>query len=543
MICQPCLETGKNRSAASWCLQCNDPLCNDCKRHHQVLKATKHHDILSLDEYKSVSKVMDNVSSTCTRHSGNNQFTYFCRSHDEPLCTSCRETDHKSCLDVGKLEDFASNVKSSFLCEDLHGRVSKTLENLKSLPQDIKSKLHGIDTEGRNLKTLVLKTTENAVKHIKSLEKSILAEYAKVSEQEQTKLRRVEESIADKKSKVESILKTLNDVIPKMSDVQAFLTVTQISRDQRKEEIFLEEYHTNNASLSVNINLSEQILGIENIPSFGSLKVKRSPPKSPFPGSCNKQSPVEISYKVVATLGLVPIENKMKVTDIKELDKNVFVMTDSVSKKIITYNSKDKIQREYEVGREPDCIAVIDCKTIAFVNEHRHIGILDMQSATILNSFDMEDHVEGLTIAENKMIVNCRRMGLRFFSVFGQCIGGIPGITGEFYLHATRSGRIIFSDQVKDTLTCVSIDGRKIFSIQEQMNQPYGIASDQNDNIYVVSISSSSILKISPDGLKKTQIMTAKDGLETPFVLALLRDNSMLIANNSGQSVQIFKQK
>ncbi|CAL7945161.1 unnamed protein product [Xylocopa violacea] len=89
-----------NATATSWCVECEEFICQNCVMAHQRLKITKDHTIKPKDE---VANDKDNVKKSnkkipgylfCTIHS-HEQLSLFCQTCDKLTCRDCQLSEHR----------------------------------------------------------------------------------------------------------------------------------------------------------------------------------------------------------------------------------------------------------------------------------------------------------------------------------------------------------------------------------------------------------------------------------------------------------------
>ncbi|KOX76823.1 E3 ubiquitin-protein ligase TRIM33 [Melipona quadrifasciata] len=95
-----CTSCHDNANATSWCVECEEFICQNCVMAHQRLKITKDHTIKPKDE---VANDRDNVKRNnkkipgylfCTIHS-HEQLSLFCQTCDKLTCRDCQLSEHR----------------------------------------------------------------------------------------------------------------------------------------------------------------------------------------------------------------------------------------------------------------------------------------------------------------------------------------------------------------------------------------------------------------------------------------------------------------
>ena len=115
------------------------------------------------------------------------------------------------------------------------------------------------------------------------------------------------------------------------------------------------------------------------------------------------------------------------------------------------------------------------------------------------------------------------------------------------YITVNSSGEKIFvSDYAKETVTCLSFDGRVIYTYKDaNMREPIGLLCDSEDNILVCGWSTHTVQILTADGKGHCTLLTESDGLMFPRSIAYRgSDNTLLVGcanDNNLLSFQLTK--
>ena len=113
-----------------------------------------------------------------------------------------------------------------------------------------------------------------------------------------------------------------------------------------------------------------------------------------------------------------------------------------------------------------------------------------------------------------------------------------------YYITMNSSGEKIFvSDWGNHTVTCMSVDGRVIYTYKDgSMRGPYGLLCDSEDNILVCGEDSHNVQVLTADGKWHFNVLTASDGLEWPRCIAYRdSDNTLLVGCYKSGHLLSFK--
>ena len=116
-----------------------------------------------------------------------------------------------------------------------------------------------------------------------------------------------------------------------------------------------------------------------------------------------------------------------------------------------------------------------------------------------------------------------------------------------YYITVNSSGEKIFvSDNAKQPVTCMSVDGRVIYTYKDySMREPYGLLCDSEDNILVCGGRSNNVQVLTADGKMHCTLLRERDWVKSPCSIAYRgSDNTLLVGcwgNDNLLSFQLTK--
>ena len=116
--------------------------------------------------------------------------------------------------------------------------------------------------------------------------------------------------------------------------------------------------------------------------------------------------------------------------------------------------------------------------------------------------------------------------------------------TAPDYITVNSSGEKIFvSDNVRDTVTCMSAAGRVIYTYKDDsMRAPRGLLCDSEDNILVCGWRSNNVQVLTADGNRHCTLLTESDGLKYPHSIAYRDgDNTLLVGCDDNDDILSFQ--
>jgi len=109
---QQLLCSDEENEATSYCLDCQDYLCEICSKSHKTMKVSKNHQLISIEEMKNQTQInvisKSNSQVYCQIHQ-NEDIKLFCEDCKESICSLCisKHPSHK----VLALSDVIGNEK------------------------------------------------------------------------------------------------------------------------------------------------------------------------------------------------------------------------------------------------------------------------------------------------------------------------------------------------------------------------------------------------------------------------------------------------
>ena len=66
VLCSICEALHEIKNADNWCPECEEGLCSDCLKHHNVSKYTKSHEVISIEYYHKLPQSVSKIVQHCT---------------------------------------------------------------------------------------------------------------------------------------------------------------------------------------------------------------------------------------------------------------------------------------------------------------------------------------------------------------------------------------------------------------------------------------------------------------------------------------------
>lgn len=224
ILCGPCEMQGEHDiKADSWCVECEDSLCEKCIQNHRKYKALQSHQIFYVMNHETeFVKNIENSHKTsigrCERHERNIELV--CNIHQIGCCSLCIVNEHKQCEHFSTFSEAAvkgSDETKLKLVQDIKHILSKVETIIQKEKQNISDVDDKTDTYSEKIKNMI----EEMVIGLRNLEETYLNQLAEISK--------------DARQKLEGSIRSLEQ--RKMYLAHWLDVVSTDARNQTKEEL------------------------------------------------------------------------------------------------------------------------------------------------------------------------------------------------------------------------------------------------------------------------------------------------------------------
>ncbi|CAG2246014.1 unnamed protein product [Mytilus edulis] len=197
LICGVCsLLRHITNTSTHWCQECEEAICDECKVHHTLLKATRSHEIIPISNLRSLPSYISDIKQSCIYH--HEKYQQYCNDHAFPICFKCI-TDHQKCT-VIPLEEVTSNVKTSDQFKDIETRLVGLLDNVDIINRDRQDNAASIkDSKNRHLAEIQQIRLE-INRHLDNIENQIITDLEEKEYQCNNTIQNILLSIKEKKT-------------------------------------------------------------------------------------------------------------------------------------------------------------------------------------------------------------------------------------------------------------------------------------------------------------------------------------------------------
>ncbi|XP_052065987.1 uncharacterized protein LOC127705683 [Mytilus californianus] len=553
LSCGVCDLRHTNKPAIVWCTECDEGLCTECQEHHSLSKGTKNHRVILITEYLKLPSDVLKISQYCSKH--NKQFQIYCRKHESPCCSKCTVESHNECRDIVDLHDVIQNTKASNALCEIEETFVEVAENLNKIRLYHKKNLSTFIDSRKEIENEITKIRLKINNHLDELQKDFIKQLYAVEEKEKSKICQLLSSLEKTQKEIADYQANIANIKHHATDLQMFLSLRQIEEDVYSKDKLLQSIAEGSEQHLLSYKMNSSIQNImSEIKSFGEVHIETRPMDIVLTKKKAKQAQM-----MVPTIQLRSIESiklkRHKTINLQStntrgcciLPDGRIAYTSFANCTISVCNIEGKNELTVKMPNTPYAIVfIIDDNALAVTSGYspnKSITIIDMEKKQIRKTISLDSYNFGIALKENKMIYSAENKGIRMINPFDESISDIirEKLPSNCYI-ATLKENIYYTNIDRNTVTCYNLQGKIQWTFLNinVLKTPLGIDVDTDGNVYVVGYQSNNVVVISPDGQRHREVLTARDGLQSPSLLHYSRIMNQLLVANMHTKVLLF---
>ncbi|XP_071150317.1 uncharacterized protein [Mytilus edulis] len=552
-ICGICSLRQITQTSNHWCQQCEEPLCDECRDHHKLLKVTRSHEVIPISDYKSIPSFITDIQQSCIYH--NEPYQQYCVEHALPICFKCIN-DHRKC-NVTTLEKIFNNVKTSEQFLDLASRLGDLLQNIDQIKKDRNSNVTNIEETKTRLVKEIRQRRAEINKRLDYLEKQIIKDLDEKACQNCESIQNVLSSVKEKEIIISKCQENFQKMKQYASDLQTFLGMNEIGVKVYENEQYLQSMKEAKRLEQLELEWTvdpfvETIL--KSFKNFGSIEMRTQTSSIEFTRAKNKQAQLQV-VTTKKTIDDVKLILQKKITtdgmDIRgccmSAEGDMLYTDFQVQGAWLTVITSDN-KLKYKMSLDPRFdITLIDEKTVAITSgeswEKVGIDIIDIKKRSKIKFIKLSRSPYGIARDHNSLFVCVERRGIYKINILDgttSCV--ISCVLPSYSYVAVYKDRIYYTNNEDDSVVCCDSNGSRVWTFKDRLvlNEPEGIAVDNIGNVYVVGEKSSNVVILSNDGKHHKELLTADDGLNSPSAIFLDRENRKLLVANTEETAFLY---
>jgi hypothetical protein len=165
------------------------------------------------------------------------------------------------------------------------------------------------------------------------------------------------------------------------------------------------------------------------------------------------------------------------------------------------------------------------------------VFIIDLNKRSITKNINTKSDVHGITYKDGSLICCAVGKGLIRIDLKDNSISPVVRCSLSVPSNVTTNGNnIYYTNNVQNKVTCCDMDGKVQWEFNDRnvLVKPSGIATDNNNNIYVIGAGSDNVVILSPDEQNCKVLLSERDGIYLPCGIHCDRASNQLLLIKTG---------
>ena len=536
-----------------WCPDCEEGICTECIEHHSLAKPSRNHTTIPIEEYQKLPSYVLEIKEHCDEH--HEKFSLYCKEHECPCCRICNLENHKDCKNVAIMEEIIKNVKTSTMFTDIEHFIKEMIENISKIRQNRETNSSSVKEHKRIIENEIQELRTKINTHLDKLQEDLMKQLTEAEKQVTDETREQLVSLDEKQKELTEYQTNVVNIRKYASDLQTLLALKQIEKDVETQDTCLHSL-VNSDSLN-QVKLSYKIdSGLKtittNIQKFGEVVVESKPCEMNLVRKKDKQAQMMVAdLSPPMSVDNIQLKLKQKI-NIKEQNitgcclssDGIMVFSCYIANTVIFIN-KEGVELFQLDKDKTGCYAfntvfIKDNNSVAVSSggDNRCLTMIDRESQKVMTTIPMDTYIYGMAVRGRTIYYCAGSKGIQMFNLNDKSISNVINSDMTFVHYvATYGYKLYYTNYDTHFVTCCDLHGTTQWKFKNErvLRGPLGVFVDNDGNVFVVGFYSENVVVISPDGQRHKQLLSSKDGLQSPRVLDYDKyTNRLLVVNNSG---------
>lgn len=185
-------------------------------------------------------------------------------------------------------------------------------------------------------------------------------------------------------------------------------------------------------------------------------------------------------------------------------------------------------------------IVVIDDNRVA-ITTNNTVEVVNMKTSEVEMKQKFE-HTTGLCFYDGKLYVCVQVRGIVVLDLKGEILDTIKVDTWNIKCIAINKDKIYITDDGRGEVYCYSMKGERLWKFNKKwiLNEPKGIAVDNDRHVFVVGSKSNNLAVLSNDGLEHKVLLTVDNGLKCPVSLCYNQKRDELCISHTYGGISVY---
>ncbi|XP_052059554.1 uncharacterized protein LOC127700194 [Mytilus californianus] len=537
--CDPCSSKMVSSEAIQYCFQCQNNLCQQCFKNHNLNAAFSQHNMTSTGTLT--------FENNCTKHESIT-LDFFCVEHDCLCCQACITSNHSCCQKLIPLEDAAKDVKKSVMFQDISYALSNIATTLDKAITNQDENIKSLDDYDKvTIFKQVASHKAGIINRLDELEDKIRQDSYCLKEEQKLK----SESSKKKLLQIAKPIKQMSDqvdiVLKYGSNKQMFVLLNQykleISDYENKLEEILPFLQTRRVTFHPPDNIKNTFisLGITRLSSMQYNADYKLPKMQQvqiplLDASIKKSKNFKLHRKIE-----IKRHDDVWISSMGITDDNRLLLCNFYGENVLVYSDSGDYLQDCKLSGEPWDIAVIPGAEKAVVTQphQQSIQFIDTKTMKPGSTLSVPGDCYAVAIVNDKICVGGHQGYLYIVDKQGQLITTVKvSDAGSIdYLHSGPHDSVYYIDSTHMDVTCVDLEGHLQFKYTSKDLKPLrSVITDKKGNMYLTGNSSYNIQRLTSNGKLLDVILDEGNFMKYPIDMVFSNDCRKLFVLNQDKN-------
>ena len=485
--CEPCARNEEDAEVTTFCMSCNEYLCELCTKYHAKILALNDHKILKLRDMETNETIpVLGIVNKCPKHQ-DEPAQLFCSVHEQPCCFKCGAIVHKKCTKVDEIKIAGQVMKETGTINSLLTETKAFKEKLLCAKAKEENNISEIEKKVDEERSYIDERFTLTVKHLEGLKNKYLDDLSSTLKKGrqvlQTEVERLDEGVLG----VDLCTRALEDALEAGDEIET------VMKYHNAHAIFQNVKKCRLKETIINIERSENSTWPDmlNIKSFAVANfVKREKFFDDF----------DVGNIELSVFKEVTFDDDEDISYGLLLSDGKFIFVDKGGQKCLIYDDQWNYCDVIELVSEPYGVAQCDEEIFVTTTHSREIEVFSSRHFQKLRNISVPYIIYGITSRNSNLYVTCGKKILKIDDK--QNVKELKvDCTCHYHIITTKSGLIIYSDSGKNVIVALTDEGDSAWEYRSpNLKHPAGLDVDSCDQIYVAGMKSNNVHVLSDTG-------------------------------------------
>jgi len=272
--CDPCKFENNETKAEGFCRVCREYLCKKCEQFHRKFQATRGHKIV---HGVLMPKPVKATMVACEFHE-NNEVQFYCKEHNDVICSTCKDLKHRICPSVAPLDFFQSTEVEPEKFDSVNKKLKRLIDDFKNVLELRKQDKDDIDVQKTKCQQKISELRHEFNSLLDRLENNLNDELNEFHAAE-VKMTHEHELICEKSTEIlEKAMDDLASVKKTENSLAIFATYTKANKKTKEYKQVLKDVKRDARTVEIKLHSSKEVHEtMKHLTSLGDIQTTLVP--------------------------------------------------------------------------------------------------------------------------------------------------------------------------------------------------------------------------------------------------------------------------